>query len=30
VDGIESHFFHPEIDDDWLLFHQSTDPKRPC
>jgi hypothetical protein len=29
VDGIESHFFHPEIDDDWLLVHQVTDPKRP-
>jgi hypothetical protein len=28
VDGIESHPFHPEIEDDWLLVHQVTDPKR--
>jgi hypothetical protein len=28
VDGIESHSFHPEIQDDWLLIHQGTDPKR--
>jgi hypothetical protein len=29
VDDIESHPFHPEIEDDWLLVHQMTDPKRP-
>jgi hypothetical protein len=29
VDGIESHLFHPEIEEDWLLIHQATDPKRP-
>jgi hypothetical protein len=29
VDGIENHFFHPEIEDDWLLVRQVTDPKRP-
>jgi hypothetical protein len=29
VDGIESHPFHPEIEDDWLPVHQVTDPKRP-
>jgi hypothetical protein len=29
VDGIESHTFHPEIEDDWLLAHQATDPKHP-
>jgi hypothetical protein len=29
VDGIESHSFHPETEDDWLLVHQATDPKRP-
>jgi hypothetical protein len=29
VDGIESHPFHPEIEDEWLLVHQATDPKRP-
>jgi uncharacterized cysteine cluster protein YcgN (CxxCxxCC family) len=29
VDGIESHRFHPEMEDDWLLIHQATDPKRP-
>jgi hypothetical protein len=29
VDGIESHSFHPEIEDDWLLVHQATNPKRP-
>jgi hypothetical protein len=29
VDGIENHPFHPEIEDDWLLVHQATDPKRP-
>jgi hypothetical protein len=29
VDGIESHPFHPKIDNDWLLVHQATDPKRP-
>jgi hypothetical protein len=29
VDGIESHPFHPEIEDDWLLVHQTTDPQRP-
>jgi hypothetical protein len=29
MDGIESHPFHREIEDDWLLVHQATDPKRP-
>jgi hypothetical protein len=29
VDGIESHPFHREIEYDWLLVHQATDPKRP-
>jgi hypothetical protein len=29
LDGIKSHLFHPEIDDDWFLVHQVTDPKRP-
>jgi hypothetical protein len=29
VDGIESHPFYPEIEDDWLLAHQATDPQRP-
>jgi hypothetical protein len=29
VDGIESHPFQPEIEDDWLLVRQATDPKRP-
>jgi hypothetical protein len=29
VDGIESHPFHPEMEGDWLLVHQATDPKRP-
>jgi hypothetical protein len=29
VDGIESHPFHSEIEDDWLLVHQATDPKLP-
>jgi hypothetical protein len=29
VDGIESHPFPPKIEDDWLLVHQATDPKRP-
>jgi hypothetical protein len=31
VDGVESesHPFHPEIEDDWLLAHQATNPKRP-
>jgi hypothetical protein len=29
VDGIESHPFHPKIEDDWLLVHQATDPKPP-
>jgi hypothetical protein len=37
VTGIENHPFHPEIrrsghpeiEDDWLLVHQVTDPKRP-
>jgi hypothetical protein len=29
VDDIESHSFHPEIEDDWLLVDQSTNPKRP-
>jgi hypothetical protein len=29
MDGIENHSFHPEIEDDWLLVHQATDPKRP-
>jgi hypothetical protein len=29
VDDIESHPFHPEIEDDWLLVHQANDPKRP-
>jgi hypothetical protein len=28
VDGIESHPFHLEIEGDWLLVHQATDPKR--
>jgi hypothetical protein len=28
ADGIESHPFHPEIEDDWLLVHQATDPKQ--
>jgi hypothetical protein len=32
VDGIESesesHPFHPETEDDWLMVHQATDPKR--
>jgi hypothetical protein len=35
VDGIESHPFHleirrsgdPEIEDDWFLIHQATNPK---
>jgi hypothetical protein len=27
--GIESHPFHSEIEDDWLLVHEATDPKRP-
>jgi hypothetical protein len=26
MDGIENY---PEIEDDWLLVHQATDPKRP-
>jgi hypothetical protein len=26
MDGIEIHPFHPEIEDDWLLVHQVTDP----
>jgi hypothetical protein len=30
LDGIESHPFHPEIEDDWLLVHQAIDPERPC
>jgi hypothetical protein len=29
VDDIESHPFHPEIEDDWLLVHQAAGPKRP-
>jgi hypothetical protein len=29
VNGIESHPFHPEIEDDWLLVHQPTDPEHP-
>jgi hypothetical protein len=29
VDGIESHPFHPEIEDDWLLVYQAIDPKCP-
>jgi hypothetical protein len=29
MDGIESHPFHPEIEDDWFLVHQATDPKHP-
>jgi hypothetical protein len=29
VDGIETHPFHPEIEDDWFLVDQATDPKRP-
>jgi hypothetical protein len=29
VNGIESHPFHPEIEDDWLLVHRTTDPKCP-
>jgi hypothetical protein len=28
VDGIDSHPFHPEIEDDWLLIHQATDLER--
>jgi hypothetical protein len=29
VDGIETHSFHPEIEDDWLLVRQAIDAKRP-
>jgi hypothetical protein len=29
VNGIESHPFHREIADEWLLVHQATDPKHP-
>jgi hypothetical protein len=29
MDGIESHPFHREIEDDWLLVHQAIDQKRP-
>jgi hypothetical protein len=29
VDGIRSHPFHPEIEDDWFPVHQATDPKHP-
>jgi hypothetical protein len=29
VNGIGNHPFHSEIEDDWLLVHQATDPKRP-
>jgi hypothetical protein len=29
VDGIENHPFDPEIEDDWLLVYQATDPTRP-
>jgi hypothetical protein len=29
VDGIENHPFRPQIEDDWLLVHQATDPKPP-
>jgi hypothetical protein len=28
-EGIENHPFHQEIEDDWFLVHQATDPKRP-
>jgi hypothetical protein len=29
MDCIQSHPFHPEIEDDWLLVQQPIDPKRP-
>jgi hypothetical protein len=29
VDGIESHLFYREIEDDWLLVNQAIDPKCP-
>jgi hypothetical protein len=29
MDDIESHPFHPEIEDDCILVRQATDPKRP-
>jgi hypothetical protein len=29
MDDIESHPFHLDIEDDWLLVHQATDPKYP-
>jgi hypothetical protein len=29
VDGMKSHPFRVEIEDDWRLVHQATDPKRP-
>jgi hypothetical protein len=29
VDGIESHSFHREIQNDWLLVQQATDPQCP-
>jgi hypothetical protein len=29
VDSIESHLFHPEIEDYWLLVHQLIGSKRP-
>jgi hypothetical protein len=29
VDGIESHPFHLEIEEDWLLADQAIEPKRP-
>jgi hypothetical protein len=29
ADDIENNPFHPEIEDEWLLVHQATDPKRP-
>jgi hypothetical protein len=27
MDSIDSDRFHLEIEDDWLLVHQATDPK---
>jgi hypothetical protein len=29
VDGIESHAFHLEMEDDWILVHQATDSQSP-
>jgi hypothetical protein len=29
MDDIESHPFHLEVEDDWLLVHQAADHKRP-